>query len=401
MGGGGISLNNKTIPILSPKQIDQYQYDYIIVGALISASAIMSQIELMIKNKTINCTQQNILLMPDNEWYNEFHYISRYANSVENEFIFNKEVAEAFREKHCEYGILYADKVFYVLRLPPITSGLASLVLHTLNKIYFAKEKYNNAIIAVDYSAHWNSMVENDEIGIVNWWEYYFEQPSRYSLNAIYHSRNVYLGAVEGNVSHFDINNMIENPDVLQEAIHIYKKYIFINKRIEIKINKICNKIISSNEKILGVAYRGTDYIRVQAEIKRTGKVVSESAQPSLDKLIKKAKLLMTKWNCTKVFLTTEDNGALSAFKQEFGTDLLYTDVARYPSDTLVTSTYNFKRDSDKYFKGEEYLLNIVILSKCDCLLTGRHGMIPMVLILNENRFKQKFIYNIYGNEDD
>lgn len=212
--------------------------------------------------------------------------------------------------------------------------------------------------------------------------------------------KHVYLGPIKVNDSAFNLNSIIDNADIRRKAINLYKKYIFINRRVQQKIDSICSELLPDNEKILGVAYRGTDYIRVQNNIEETGKVIGECTQPKLQELIVRAKKLCKEWGCTKVFFTTEDESALELFKQEFGKDLLYTSVARYPSDTLVTFDYSFNRDNDEYLIGEEYLLNIVVLSRCNSLLTGRHGMISMVLILNEDRYENKFIYNIYGKED-
>lgn len=347
-----------------------------------SVPEIIAKIEHMINLKQLTITNNQVMLLSDNE------------------YLYRRGLLDRPNEWHHEFGELYPDKMFYIIRLRGIVSGIATLMTHTLNKIYLALKEYKDAEIVIDYSGFWNKYIKKDEIGIINWWEYYFEQPNQYTLKAVYNSKNVCMSSIKENDSMFNINSLIDNADIRKKAINLYKKYVYINKRVQQKIDRICNELLQNNEKILGVAYRGTDYKRVQKEIEKSGKVIGECGQPKLEDLIIKAKKLCQEWGCTKVFFTTEDRSALELFKQEFKNDLLYTNVARYPSDTLITFDYSFKRDNDEYLTGEEYLLNIVILSRCNCLLTGRHGMISMVLILNENKYENKFIYNIYGKEE-
>lgn len=144
----------------------------------------------------------------------------------------------------------------------------------------------------------------------------------------------------------------------------------------------------------MGVVYRGTDY--------RNRKVLRENKQPSIDELMNKTEELLANWNCDHLFLATEDAGAVEIFKSRFGDKVVFVDKYRFPSDTLYTSATTFNRKYDTYYKGEEYLTEMYILAKCNCLLSSRVGALMTVLPMNNGKYENKYIYNLglYTEED-
>lgn len=97
------------------------------------------------------------------------------------------------------------------------------------------------------------------------------------------------------------------------------------------------------------------------------------------------------------IFLATEDQGAVETFRDAFGEQMACVEKERYPSTVAYTQTYHFDRKFDRYLKGEEDLTEIYILSKCNCLLSGRVGILAAALPMNGGDMK-KHIFMIWGH---
>lgn len=296
-----------------------------------------------------------------------------------------------WRETKRSFGELYPDQTFYVIRVRPITSSIGALMMWVckqLEKCDNMRECVGGGIIPViDFSYFENVYLEKDEIGKINPWEYFFEQPTMYSTRAVYHAKNVIMGNADCNCTIAEINAIIDDDNELRKYCSIYEKYIHISKRIEKKAESIYTCMISSEWRVLGCVYRGTDY--------RNRKVIGEHKQPSLSEEIDKAADLMEQWGCDHIFLATEDQGAIEKFRDFFGERLVYVDKERYPSSVTATTEYRFDRKQDAYYKGEEYLTEIYVLSHCNCLLSGRVGILMAALPMNNLKYEHKYIYDL------
>ena len=210
----------------------------------------------------------------------------------------------------------------------------------------------------------------------------------------MYHAKNVILGDAEISITPKDLDILVEDSERLKEYSNLFQKYIHISKRIEKKGIAVCEKLISSQWRVLGVVYRGTDY--------RNRNVINEHRQPKLEDLIQKAQELLDRWGCDHIFLATEDKGAVESFVQVFGEAVVYVEKERYDSSVEYTFKHSFPREFDAYRKGEEYLLEMYILSKCHCLLSGRCGILNVALPMNAGKYEEKYIYNLglYTEED-
>lgn len=291
----------------------------------------------------------------------------------------------AWLETEASFGELYADKTFYVIRVRPITSSIGSLMLWVLKQIKHCER--NGYIPVIDFSFFKNVFLEENEIGRVNPWEYYFEQPTMFSTFAVYHAKNVIMGNADDDCTPKDIDKIVDDSDVLEEYCTLFEKYIHISKRVEKKAEFLYKKIVQPTWRVLGCVYRGTDF--------RNRKVIGEHRQPSLSEEIKKAEDLMLKWNCDHIFLATEDKGAVAEFKEIFNDKLIYVEKERYPSEVAVTQKYKFDREQDAYYKGEEYLTEMYILSRCNCLLSGRVGILAVALPMNNQNYEHVYTFDL------
>lgn len=215
-----------------------------------------------------------------------------------------------------------------------------------------------------------------------------------FSLQSVYHAADVILGSADDDISVSDIDRVYDNTDALHEAVRLFQKYVFFNQRVESKMKGIREILLKNSWKVLGVVFRGTDY--------QNRPVVGEHRQPSLAETMDQAQKFMVEWNCDHIFLATEDAGAVEAFRKRFLDAVVFIAKERYPSDTKSTQNYHFERDQDAYFKGEEYLMELYILSKCDCLLASRVGAAWMSLVINGEKYEHQYIYDLglYTKED-
>lgn len=290
-----------------------------------------------------------------------------------------------YAEKRETFGSLYSNYTFYVIRVREITTSIAGLMPWVIKQLKIADAQ--GYIPVVDFSYFKNVFLEDDEIGIINPWEYYFEQPTHFGLQAAYNAQNVIMGNADCDCTIREFDDFIDNVETFRDYVKIFNKYVHINKRIEKKILSIYKSLINPEWKVLGVVYRGTDY--------RNRPVIGEHKQPSMESLIRKTVELMEQWKCDHIFLATEDKGAVEIFKQRFGEKVVCTEKERYESTVEYTQLYKFAREFDAYLKGEEYLTEIYILSKCDCLLSSRVGILAAALPMNGGKYEEKYIYDL------
>ena len=110
----------------------------------------------------------------------------------------------------------------------------------------------------------------------------------------------------------------------------------------------------------------------------------------------------MREWNCTKIFLATEDREIFEPLKNFFGDNLLsiekkYVDYSE--QETVTTAWLHFDRANDFYLRGKEYLTEISLVAKCNSLVAARCNGSTAALMLNLDGFENVHIFNLgrYG----
>ena len=83
---------------------------------------------------------------------------------------------------------------FYISRRHTNRAGLFSFVLSNLGAIKDATEK--GYIPVVDMKDSPNPMLMPDEVGKVNAWDLFFDQPQGYTLEMLQASKNIILGSI-------------------------------------------------------------------------------------------------------------------------------------------------------------------------------------------------------------
>lgn len=261
-------------------------------------------------------------------------------------------------------GYKNPDKVFYIVRRSGMKLGLFSIFNTHLARVDSAFQ--NGMIPVIDMQNFNNSYLDEGEYALVNAWEKYFEQPTEYSLEDAYVSRNIVLSDA-GVPEPAPNDGMDFFSDYNGELSYWREKsrdYIRLKPHVKEAFEETYRNLFDENDKVLGVLARGTDYVKLRPS--------KHPVQPTTEQLIEKADEIMQKYGCNKIFLATEDKEIANHFFAKFG-DKCITNTQDYVDykEGYLAEIKSENRD-DKYLRGFNYLITILILSKCDCIVAGR-----------------------------
>lgn len=296
-----------------------------------------------------------------------------------------------YRERKTSYGDKNPDDVFYIIGQHDKTCGLWWIINKVIMHIAYAEEK--GYIPVVDYLTFQTQYHMPSEIGKVNVWEKFFEQPSGICLKDISESKNIILS---DQYSAPNKKYLMGNTDFYTDLDRreyfrrIFDKYIRFTTETENLLEERRRKIIPNNKKVLGILCRGTDYL-----LKRPK---DHPIQPQPQTVISMAKEALNKYECDYIFLATEDADILALFKKSFPNKLLFIDQKRVSHEEMKNvervMAVNVKINDNRYEMGLNYLTATYILSKCDCFIGGRTGGTKGVLLMTKG-FEYEYVFNL------
>lgn len=268
------------------------------------------------------------------------------------------------------------DKIFYVIRRRDMYCGLFSHFMTVLAHI--DRELKAGHIPVVDMQNSFNIYLTEEQIGKVNAWEYYFQQPCGYSLEDIQKSSQVIIGsgAVPKMFPYLEINFLNGSSGELAYWRALAKKYIRLSSTAKAAVEEAQRQLFGSGERILGVKGRGTDY--------SAAKPKGHPIQPTPGQMLEKAEEIFERQHCTKVFLATEDAEFYHLFRERFGDKLIVnkSEYHSYQGGSIGKEIY--WDTNEKMESGMEYLVTTYLLSKCQCLCAGCVSGTVAALILTE-----------------
>ena len=281
------------------------------------------------------------------------------------------------REHHKRFGKLNQDVKFYVMRSSGTFIGILSYYLGALDTLCMCERE--NLVLIVDFLNYkTQNSVDFPINGTCNAWEYYFEQPCKYTLDEVYQSRNVVLSGWKITPPH---EQKITEEEMYQAMQKIpVKKYIRDIADKKIKTEGINNMI--------GVLVRGTDYVR----LKPNGHSIPPTPQQAAEKLDE----FLEKYGKSRVFLATEDAGIYDYFVRRYG-DMIYT------SDNCVNLLSDYSGDyiekeigsMNKYKFGLDYIVKMICLSECKCLISSRTAGSMFARLLNHGRYTEYYLFDL------
>lgn len=259
------------------------------------------------------------------------------------------------------YGQEYPGRIVYHIKEYGCSVGFFAEFLYTLIRLYFAADR--GFVPYVDWG---DSCLYYEEGGIQNEQNaflYYFEPVS--DVKSIANAAH----ALEATPYHIlEVQNCLNThgyavTDEYMNALSgMIKEYIQYNKRTREYLEGGYNELVG-NKKALAVHFRGTDYRR---------QYNNHPVFITLDQEIEKVKEVFQTGKYEMIFLATDEQEAVDAFKREFGECVkCFDDTWRADGGDESVAYSNSKRKNHHYLLGLEVLRDQYMLTRCDGLVCG------------------------------
>ena len=219
-------------------------------------------------------------------------------------------------------------------------------------------------------------------------WEQFFKHP--YDLTYQTVMKNAKIIEIENCTN----NNMVPNFKEIYSnkyAINFYhdvsRFFLPIKDEIIEESEKMIQKLFHHSKNVLGVLARGTDIVTM----KPSGYPIPPTAETMINDVEKFD--LINKYDF--IFLVTEDNKIRNKFLEAFKTKLKFIEL----NNTIV---YNYEgkeflsnnKNVQNFEYQKNYLINIIILSRCIDIVSARtYGSAAAVIL--SNGFRNSFFYNL------
>lgn len=320
-----------------------------------------------------------------------FSYLSE--NSIQNFYkvYYRIKYSNEMMEKR-SFGKLNADKTFYVIRpRQDCTEGLLSLFWNVVRNLAFARE--HNYIPVVDFLNYKTQYSMNTRENV---WEYYFTQPSQYDLEEVYQSKNVILSGLEiqwYRKSDFKVNYEQKILETLHDKIF---SYVDFSEETKYRVEEEISHLNIDLDNTIGLYLRGTDYIK----LKPSGHPV----QPDVNQAVTIIDEYLCKYDISSVFLVTEDGKIYDAIKEKYGkmcvTPQFDNYIYDYDGNRFLSKDKSIEElASTPYERGMNYLVKMIILSKCGYLVGGNTNGMWAANVFANHKFKDRHIFDLglYG----
>ena len=301
---------------------------------------------------------------------------------LQNNIVYKTYNKFRWRERKVQKGSENPNICFYVIRRHANRAGLFSFVSTNLASIKYALDHGYTPVIDMQNSP--NPMLSTDEVGKVNAWDLFFEQPAGFTLDDINSSRSIVLSSIHPPENYPDYASLSDTAE-LNMWSGLMKKYIKLRPEIEADINSYIASTFKSN-RVLGVLCRGTDYVALKPK--------DHPIQPDIDLIIEDSKKLIQERDLQLIYLATEDTDIWTRFNDEFPGKIISFQKHRF--STKDNENVNDIANSllSPYERNREYLTSIAILSRCNVLLAGAtSGSISALLM--SNGYEYAHIYQL------
>lgn len=303
------------------------------------------------------------------------------------------------------YGEKNPDLTFYVIRpyyfLQPnalIYRNVANLLTqyyYVLQKLSYALE--NGYIPVVDWK-NYGLMphAENYPVnGTENSWEYYWTQPSDFTLEDVYQSKNVILSTQNigdyGYIPHCSMAPPYEQyARELAEKCPPYLKNVHLNEITNNYVSKAQEKLFPKGKRIIGVVLRGAAYGHSGTPYR------SHPQQVGMDELKKSIWKHLDEWNMDLIFFVNEMQELVDEMLEEFGDKLIVfprmRDTFKRPMDGITKNPMYY--DGNRYQTNLDYVTEIALLSRCDTLIGSMSSGMRTALIWNEQKYEHVHVFD-------
>lgn len=295
------------------------------------------------------------------------------------------------KEKRRTFGLLNPDKTFYVIRsiddknrfyIGPSNNLLANYFYVLSHLAYAQKNGWIPVVDMLNYPVY-NSLPYPIN-GTMNAWEYFWQQPSQYTLDEVYQSKNVILSK-QNWFSEYDMGYDVkkyQNAEIIK-AFNQLSKRVILNLNIKVHIDEKRKEIFGNKKKILGVAFRFGGHSK-----KHFGRAIGHPVQPDIEEMINLTQKYLKKWSMNYVFLTSDTKEIVERFKDIFKERLIILNRKRN-TETLKKGEKNILYLERNLIEvGTDYITEMILLSECDTLIGSINSGLRYAIVKNNLKYK-------------
>lgn len=321
------------------------------------------------------------------------YILTRLKFLTEKERRFRRQQKRTFGEKN-------PKSTFYIIRKDEFNFGLFAFWRDVIQHIAYAEKK--GYIPIIDAKTYYASLLQDEQNKHKeNAWDYYFIQPyPEWSLDDVYASKNVILADMSWvpDCPSFLYTMPFPTAEALQKWGNIANKHLRFNSSIMEYIAVMEKSLFPKSGKILGVSLR-----REFNKLRETNYVLTKihPAQPKIEEYVQDIKKNMKEWNCNYLFLSIDDRETCDALAKIFNKQCIVIDRPRnhfYENGLIVDDAgiikKEFDRENNVYLTAKEYIAEVALLSKCDCLLTGKSSGTQAAYIMNNGKYDHIMVYD-------
>ena len=265
-------------------------------------------------------------------------------------------------------GARNSDALFYVIWREG--GGFFSILSSVLGHLQIAERL--GAIPVVDMQNFPSTYSDRAPVnGSLNAWTYYFEPVSDVDLDEVYESTNflVCSGRHPGGVT----TNMSTDVGLLTT----FDKFIRLNAATQSHVDNVAADI-HPDSRTLGVHYRGHEQRTAPAH----------PYPPTLGQVIPLVRKILDESDFDRIFLVTEGQEYLDAFKKAFGERLHYTEGARgYKKNAYL----EYPRPLHMFHLGLEVLTDTLLLSTCGGIVSGNSNVSEAAILLSRGGYRVNY----------
>lgn len=292
----------------------------------------------------------------------------------------SKRIKKGFARWH--FGDMNPEINFLVFT-PEEKNGLFYFVNYFEMLLKISEE--DNLTPIVDFKNFRSLYIEDSNIGLINAWEDMYCNFSDYDLDEVYQSQNVIIASN-------DMNSVSYEGFSWDDRIRIYQQYFIPNIELSEYVDEILRKKMNTDDRILGVLCRGTDYSQqARPYLHPVPLDAHEMAEIAFRKFMEKG--------YSKIYLSTEDENVLEWFKKIFGKRLLYIEQERFVYDGEKIGNMFRRNNVTAKKRGWDYYATIFMLSRCTGLLATPCAGTRAAIVCNGKHYEEVCVVNkgFYG----
>lgn len=283
------------------------------------------------------------------------------------------------------YGENNPGKTVFVIRpnSEDGVQGLMSLFIQSMRWLDYARGKGYEPYI--DYKTYRTQYSDGSNI-----WEYYFTQPSAMTYEEVYSSQKVKRS---GPMLFDDVDYTLYERNIFFDKATCEKCHHIIVDNIRLSDEALA-RVEAEDRRIhtpdcIGIYIRGTDYTGMKPS--------GEFVQPTVKEVIQKTDELLKAHPEKKLFLVTEDAKNYKEFLERYGDKLLTITSDRfidnYDGKDFLSKSNVLEEDRKK--RGMDYLVKIVLLSKCSGIITSITRGSIAAYAMNGGRYENEYVFDL------